>query len=303
MGSSFQSGKQTKQILVLGHKGMLGRAVCKYFEYHSKYEVITCPYRAPSKAFSKFIRDNFLKVSAIINCIGAIPQKTKDFSINYQLPQFLARLSLEGGNQLYSTKIIHPTTDCEFSGDQYDFNVDGLATKDFPDPKDDYGRSKVLGSKAIVDNKAGYVIRSSIVGLSEGYLGKSLLDWAASQLAAGNTIKGYVNAKWNGITVLEWAKAAHAIIESGPSFGSPSGDLMLQIGTEKISKYDLLCKFQKVFQLGGKIELVSQPTCFRWLKHEFDYPNRVPFIEYQLNEYKTFLESEGRNIFSEQEWS
>ena len=94
------------RVLVLGHKGMLGHMVVKYLK-DNNINVITIDKKYPlsSQQIKQF------KGDYIINCIGAIPQKTNDFEINVQIPIWLDINT--------SCKIIHPGTDCEMDNDEY----------------------------------------------------------------------------------------------------------------------------------------------------------------------------------------
>ena len=69
----------TTKILVLGHRGMLGNAVYKYFSSLSDYEVLTMVARFGEEGFEKKIKDS--SPDYIINCIGIIPQKNPDTSL------------------------------------------------------------------------------------------------------------------------------------------------------------------------------------------------------------------------------
>ena len=94
------------KILVLGHKGMLGHMVVKYLQDKNVY-VNTLKTRWPvAQTEIKQFKGDY-----IINCIGAIPQRTNNFDINWQLPIWL---------DLHAPcKVIHPGTDCEMDNDEY----------------------------------------------------------------------------------------------------------------------------------------------------------------------------------------
>ena len=69
------------KVLVLGSNGMLGHMVTKYLKY-KKIDVSLFVGRWPKdKEFLSTWKGDY-----IINCIGAIPQRTKDFSVNWELP-------------------------------------------------------------------------------------------------------------------------------------------------------------------------------------------------------------------------
>ena len=119
------------KIFVLGHNGMLGHMIVKYFKSQN-IEILTTSKRFPNWDFGMFKNSDY-----IINCIGAIPQKTNNFKINHELPKWLEKLN---------KKIIHPGTDCE---------VDNS----------DYGKSKKLATDYILNNANNTkIIQTSIIG-------------------------------------------------------------------------------------------------------------------------------------------
>ncbi len=222
-----------KNILVLGHKGMLGNAVFKYFSAQKeKYAVLTTNERWGSKSFEGSLTN--LDVDVIVNCIGIIPQKKPAVSdyekINIDLPIFLESLN---------KKVVHPSTDCEFSG-----NIqEGKKYKktDIRDADDDYGKSKAVISTLIETSfKNTKIIRTSIIG-HEMNSHLSLLDWFLNSECEA---RGYTNHYWNGITTLEWAKLCEKVIDSWENF-----PVLNQYGTPLVaSKYEVLNMIKKVYE-------------------------------------------------------
>ena len=122
------------KILILGSNGMLGHMVKKYLEQY--HEIETINHRWPSEEFKLAVIDS--NADFLINCVGAIPQRTKDFGINWELPIWL--------DQYFKGKIVHPSTDCEMDDD-------------------DYGLSKAKAANWIVDSgKRTKMIKASIIG-------------------------------------------------------------------------------------------------------------------------------------------
>lgn len=203
-------------ILVLGHKGMLGNVVYSYL--NKSYEVYTISHRFPNKKFINYL-ENFNGL--IVNCIGAIPQKTNDFSVNVELSNFLSTLP---------NKIIHPNTDCE-------------------DDDTEYGKSKKKSSSILLKNENVRVIKTSILGkeLNSCY---SLLDWF---LSSNGNIFGYTKAMWNGITTLEWAKRCDDIILNWNKYGK-----ITIFNSDCISKYELLTIISNVFGKEIKITPIDK---------------------------------------------
>ena len=158
-------------IMILGHKGMLGDAVYRFYQKSTEYTLTTTDLRWPSTEFKNFILQS--KVDAIINCIGAIPNKYKDFSINIYLPLFLLSTN---------TVVINPGTDIS-DDSEYSFSKNIISD---------------LSNK--IDNL--YTIQCSIIGM--GGLLKSIVE--------KNLLYGYTNHYWNGITTIEWAKISLEVI-------------------------------------------------------------------------------------------
>ena len=203
-------------ILVLGHKGMLGHMVCRVFNQNSNYNILTISERFPN--WNKNLFDN---VDFVINCIGAIPQKTDNFDINWEIPLWLDKNT--------DCNIIHPATDCE---------VDNSS----------YGISKKQASNYIKDHcKTTKIIQTSIIGpeLNSNY---SLLEWFLSQKGE---VYGYTEAIWNGVTTLEWAKQCKVVIDNWDT--TP---LLTILYSNKVSKYELLVRIQELYE---KKDVVIMP--------------------------------------------
>ena len=143
------------KVLVLGHKGMLGHMVHKYLSTKEDCEIVTTDFRWQTKEFKDFIIDFWYgqEGNYIINCIGAINQKTNGFQINIDLPIWLDE---NIDYNLSGCKVIHPGTDS------------GVG---------EYGKSKDKAGRHLAMN--GYntkQIMTSIIG-HELKSADSLLDW------------------------------------------------------------------------------------------------------------------------------
>lgn len=191
-------------ILVLGHKGMLGWVVKKYMLTSGcKVSYLDC--RWPTEEFKTEIKKS--NANFLVNCIAAIPQKeNKNFSINVDLPEFIC--------ENFNGKIIHPASNIE----------------EFSEFKDDYSCSKIEASSLIKKKRPeSLIIKSSTIGPS---LMGNYGIWDYVEKSKGDII-GYENVFWNGITTLTWAKFSLSKILAN-EFGEFS------IFTECISKYELI---------------------------------------------------------------
>lgn len=196
-------------ILILGHKGMLGHMLVKYLT-DQNYTIHTVNYRFPSKEF----KNEVLKFNGdyIINAIGAIPQKTNLFDINHELPIWLDKHT--------NNKIIHAGTDCEMDDDEY-------------------GMSKRIASDYIKKFSTNTkIIKASIIG-PELDSKSSLLEWF---LNSETDVKGYTKAMWNGITTLEWSKQCLNLIINWDKYEREN-----IIESTCLSKYDLLNLIKDIF--------------------------------------------------------
>lgn len=211
------------KILILGHRGMLGHMVCKYFNNIGiKFEIIT--YRWPSDEFKESVKNS--TSDFLINCIGSIPQKNNEWQhyklCNILLPMFLV--------ENFNGYIIHPSTDCEFSGNLPVGELYSVNHK--RDAIDDYGISKAHISNFLLNYKNVKQIRTSIIG-PELTTNLSLMSWFLNE---NSQINGYDCHYWNGITTLEWIKQVYKLILN---WDMTTCDI-IQLGTEPISKFDLL---------------------------------------------------------------
>lgn len=222
------------RILVLGHRGMLGNAVFRFINQKTQHIAQFIEGRYPENGYIESLNVKRDNIDAIINCVGAIPQKKPSpeyyRTINIELPQFLDSLGIP---------IIYPTTDCEFSGTQP--FLEKYSKTSIRNATDEYGLSKATASAWIerhgINTK---IIRTSIIG-HELKSAVSLLDWFLSQK---NEVFGYTNHYWNGITTLEWAKRAVQILEHWAD-----APILTQLASpECLSKYDLLKIIQKIYK-------------------------------------------------------
>ena len=152
-------------------------------------------------------------ISYVVNCIGLIKQLISEsdtqsvlqaIKVNSEFPRELEKLSLE-----HNFKIIQIATDCVYSGER------GAYSEDDPhSPIDVYGMTKSLGE--VLGPKV-MTLRCSIVG-PETTGNNSLLSWFLSQ-PMNETLNGFSNHIWNGLTSLHFSKIVAGIIE-GDSFKS-----------------------------------------------------------------------------------
>jgi len=243
-----------KKILILGATGMAGHMIYYYLRSLNKYEIFTVCYRnkiAEDSIIINIYNTDEIKITLrqfdpdyIINCIGILVNSAKyspenTIYINAYFPHLLARLISE---QNPSSRLIHISTDCVFSGSK-GFYTDN----DIKDALDIYGMTKNLGE--IIDNK-NLTIRTSIIGPELKEKGEGLMHWLFLQRKT-NIINGYEKTIWSGITSLELAKTISLCIEH-----NIIGLYQISNG-KKISKYSLLKLIIEQFKLNILLQKVD----------------------------------------------
>lgn len=272
-----------KKAVVLGCAGMAGHIMAEYLDNTKDFQVFGIA-REPGKYVSEQLDvTDFtglqhvlekIKPDYVINCVGVLVGKSANdigtaIQINSYLPHFLSGIGKSIG-----FKLVHISTDCVFSGKDGHYNENA-----FRDGDDNYARTKALGE---VINEKDLTIRTSIIGPELKKNGTGLLDWFFKQNAE---IKGYSKAYWSGVTTLELAKATHELIKQNIAG-------LFQLCPEaKISKYDLLMLFAKVWDKAIKIvpsdsyEVDKSLVCTR---KYFNYA--VPEYERMLVELRVWME-------------
>lgn len=171
-----------------------------------------------------------IRPDIVVNCIGILNEHAETYPdkaimLNAYLPQWLARKY-----ESNSTKIIHLSTDCVFSGMKGHYKEE-----DFKDGNTIYDRSKALGE---INNSKDLTFRMSIIGPDRNPKGIGLFNWFMKQ---EGKINGYSKVIWNGITTIALAQAINQAIKN-----SLTG-LYHLVPDSFISKYELLCIFKDVF--------------------------------------------------------
>lgn len=211
------------------------------FQDYQRYELFKCEssYSGVNVRSFQCLVEVFadFKPNVVLNAIGIVKQRptAKDslisIEVNALLPHRLALLC-----ETVGTRLIHPSTDCVFSGRRGNYSED-----DIPDPVDLYGHSKLLGE---VNQPHTLTLRTSIVGL-ELNRKTGLIEWF---LNASGTVKGFQGAMYNGLTTIELSRLIEKIITEFPQLHG-----LYQVSSEAISKYDLLWLVKEKFGLTTEI--------------------------------------------------
>ena len=237
------------KVLVLGHTGMLGHMVCRYLALKG-HGILLTDERWPTDKFFEYL--NNFDGDFVINCIAAIPQRTDDFVINYDLPIWL--------DKNLKCNVIHPGSDGELGNDYY-------------------GVSKLNASDYIrIEGKRTKIIKTSIIG-PEIHNKVSLLEWFLN--TDEKTVHGYDKFYWNGITTLQWSKICNSMINDFESY-----DVLNIPTSNRVSKYELLEIIKDVFNKDIEIKKNSKVEFERCLEKTDGMPHLD--IKTQLKELKGY---------------
>lgn len=271
------------KILVIGSNGMAGHIITKYLRNQS-YEVDTAARDnalfhiniEETHIIKKFLHEISNDYDYIINCIGLLVKDSNDRPdraaiINSWFPHAIEQAIRES-----KTKLIHLSTDCVFDGKKGNYIETDIHTE-----MNAYGSSKSLGE---VNNEKDITFRMSIIGTEVKITGTGLLNWFLNQ--SPNEVPGWDNAWWNGITTLQLAKCIQQYIET-PKI---SGVYHLVNNNNKINKYELLNKFNTIFNAGKSIVRTQGPKSVNKIlidtRNQFDF--HIPNYDLQLEQLKNF---------------
>ncbi|WP_375666415.1 dTDP-4-dehydrorhamnose reductase family protein [Stutzerimonas kunmingensis] len=249
------------RVMVLGVSGMLGNAMYRLLSAAPELTVYGTTRSCEAKKF--FLRELHSKVisgvdvenqdslvksigvakpDVVINCVGLVKQLSdandplQAVPINTLLPHRLAALC-----QIIGARLVHVSTDCVFSGSK-----GGYLESDFPDAKDLYGRSKLLGE---VDYPHSITLRTSIIGRELAGC-RSLVGWF---LAQQGSVQGFSGAVFSGLPTMELARVIHRYVLPRPELQG-----LYHVASQPISKYDLLKIIAEVY--GKDTEVVSSDS-------------------------------------------
>lgn len=271
---------------------MLGNTILKYFVANSNFDVFYT--KRGNSHESNQVEFEFKAETVIwdlkkilgaeydhvINCIGIIrPSKEmKDihdsYLVNSYFPHILTQIA-----DLYGSRVIHVSTDCVFSGKDWAYIDTAI-----PDETSVYGSSKFLWE---VKNAPHITLRTSIIG-REIWTTRNLIDWFLSN-PEGSTVKWYTQVFWNWVTTLLLAQIIERIISKNLfiEWG------LFQIASESISKYDILCYLNEIYERNLYIDkddsMISNKTIISSepILHYFSDLISKP-IKNQIQELKEF---------------
>jgi len=270
------------KILVIGSQGMAGHIIVKYLTNRG-HNVTTSArkdsdinFDVENSTFSNPFFDSLTDYDFVINCVGllvkdSIERPDRAAIINSWFPH-----RLDHALKNSDTKLIHLSTDCVFNGEKGEYIETDIHTE-----MNAYGSSKSLGE---VNNSKDITFRMSIIGTEIKDNGTGLLHWFLNN--SSQEVSGWDNAWWNGITTLQLAKCIEVYINN-PVI---SGVYHLVNNNNKINKYDLLVKFNEIFNAKKSISKTQGPKPVNKIlidtRKEIDF--KIPDYDTMILELKNF---------------
>lgn len=270
------------KVAVFGAAGMAGHIVVKYLNdqgvnvstvaresgnYHCDVENI----QRVASTLAHF--DDY---DYIINCVGllvkdSIQRPDRAAIINGWFPHYLEQWAKNKG-----AKVVHLSTDCVFDGSKGHYTESDIHTE-----TNAYGRSKSLGE---INNGKDITFRTSIIGPELKSSGTGLMHWLTTNRE--QTLQGYVDAYWNGVTTLQLAKCIWKYMQNP----SVSGVYHLVNNSVNINKYDLLRTINDIYGLEKKITKSTGPKAINKIlvdtRGEVDWG--IPDYYRQLTELRDY---------------
>lgn len=234
------------RLLVLGARGMLGSMVSQIARQQN-IEVVRISkdgdfnFRYSGNNLEELFRKFPLgPKDTLVNCIGWIPQKAKGANEDKETAYLLNSRLLSDINSFKGSlhfRWVQILTDCVYSGEQ-----GGYLESAAKDAQDLYGLSKISGEAFAASAES---VRCSIVG-PDSSSNAGLYAWFRNNALDNKPMNGYVNAFWNGVSTLAFAKLVvglHFERNFSVSFHHwiPDG---------VVSKFELLVMFATEMSLG-----------------------------------------------------
>lgn len=281
--------ERLSRVLVMGGTGMLGHAaVCTFAEdfdivasvrdldaarrYPLPAELVT--FDARQDDVSELIART--RPQAVLNAIGLVKQLPAGQSpeaairLNALLPHQIGQACVTHG-----ARFVHVSTDCVFSGRLPE--PARYVEDDVPDPRDVYGRTKLLGE---VLEPPALTLRTSMIG-RELNRAAGLLEWFAG--CGGEQVRGFTRARFSGLTTLELSRLiARILVKHAELTG------LWHVAAEPIDKYSLLLRLRDVLDLDCEVLPRDEPVINRALdptRFERATGYRAPSWNEMLEEY------------------
>jgi dTDP-4-dehydrorhamnose reductase len=245
--------------MILGGSGMIGHQIYQHLKSFSEYQIVI--QHNKNSFFKNSVSIDFFnliklkefilteKPNFIINCSGILIEDSesdlkKAIYLNAYVPHQVKDLA-----NSFGCKMIQISTDCVFSGQNgpYDEN-------DARDGFSNYSVTKGLGE---INDEFNLTLRTSVIGPDLKQNSPELFHWFLNQK---DSINGYSQSIWSGVTSFQFAKSLKEFLDSN-AIG-----IHHVASATPISKFKLLHLLENYFNKGIKIQKVDGPISNKSLK-------------------------------------
>lgn len=176
------------RVLVTGASGLLGKSVTKFFQKDcevaafSRQELNIADLEAVEKTVKNFSPTVIINCAAMARVDACETDWTSAKAANIDGPKNLAQQAKAVGASL-----MHISTDYVFDGTKTSpYTID-----DTPNPISAYGRSKLLGEQAVIENTTDYfIVRvARLFGLGGSNFGSKIFDYLQAAKTSENKLK------------------------------------------------------------------------------------------------------------------
>ena len=231
------------RVSVIGASGMAGHIIASHFKMRGA-EVLTFGRQGASNYFDILdpATHNILNLcyscDYVINCAGLLiadcdSDPVRAYLVNSWFPHRLCTMLETTG-----VRLIHLSTDCVFDGTSGPYDETCVPTE-----TSTYGRSKTFGE---IHSMAHVTFRTSIIGPEVRQHTTGLFEWFINK--STESVTGYTDAYWNGITTLELAKCCWDHCNSPGVSG-----IYHLTRNESFSKFDVLTMINNEWELGKTV--------------------------------------------------
>jgi dTDP-4-dehydrorhamnose reductase len=225
-------------VYVLGSTGMLGRYMFSYMSKFHNCKGLSREQFDAAAVNQDYLNSKIKKGDVVINCVGVLKPNinrvgvTSTIMINSTFPQVVADICSSN-----NAHFIHISSDCIYTGNK------GMYTEDDTGDADDvYARTKSI------EPKNSSTIRTSFVGEEHNNSnGVGIISWL--MMHASDTIDGYTNCLWNGVSCLQLCKYIKSVIDNNHF----QTGIRHVHSRDIISKYELCCIIDRVYGLNINI--------------------------------------------------
>jgi dTDP-4-dehydrorhamnose reductase len=268
-------------ILILGASGFLGSILHKILSAdhqvvgtttsngHSSPSLLTFNY---TNQYSLQQLLTSVKPDCVINCIAladvdfAELNEALALKLNFELPRDLSSIC-----ELEEIRLIHISTD------HFESSESGLRESDVPIPVNIYGRTKLLGDIALLQNsKSAVVVRTNFFGRSASGK-KGLVDFVDKALNSSESIFGYENITFNPVGAHFLGSCIHKLIHTNYA------------GILNVASPNLITKFEFLRLVAKKLRLDATRISPRSYSSSYGFANRPHCMVLNTSQCEKFL--------------